>query len=70
MQDNVGAVLFSTVGAQGEHQTLFALIEHYISKFNELSKSKNLYFILRGINSEDDDSLHLNTFFHLGRGYS
>ena len=43
-----------------ERQTLFELIEHYIPKFNRFSKKQKIYLILRGINIDDEEYLHVN----------
>ena len=44
-----------------ERQTLFELIEHYIPKFNRFTKKQKLDLILRGINIDYEEYLHVNT---------
>ena len=44
-----------------ERQTLFDLVEHYIPKFKNLTKSRKLDIIMRGIDIENKDFIHLNT---------
>ena len=44
-----------------ERQTLFNLIEHYIPKFNKLSKKEKLRIIIFGIDIDNDDFVQLNT---------
>ena len=44
-----------------ERQTLFDLVEHYIPKFKNLTKSRKLDIIMRGIDIENNDFIHLNT---------
>ena len=43
-----------------ERQTLFSLIEHYIPRFSNFSKQKQLHVILRGINIDNEDLLSTN----------
>ena len=44
-----------------ERQTLFDLLEHYIPKFKNLTKNRKLDIIMRGIDIENKDFIHLNT---------
>ena len=44
-----------------ERQTLFDLVEHYIPKFKNLTKNRKLDIIMRGIDIENKDFIHLNT---------
>ena len=44
-----------------ERQTLLDLFEHYIPKFDKLSKKAKLDIIIMGINIENDDFLDTNT---------
>jgi hypothetical protein len=44
-----------------ERQPLFSLIEHYVPRFSNLTKKKNLDLILRGLNIDNPDVINLNT---------
>ena len=44
-----------------ERQTLVELIKHYVPKFDRFTKKKKLDLILRGINVDDEEYLHVNT---------
>ena len=44
-----------------ERQTLFSLIEHYIPKFNKLSKREKTNIIIMGFDIDNDENLHINT---------
>ena len=45
----------------GERQTLLNLVEHYIPKFNNCTKSKKCEILLMGINTNNPDYNHTNT---------
>ena len=40
---------------------MFALIEHYVPKFQRLNRKQKLEIILRGVNIENDDFLSTNS---------
>ena len=44
-----------------ERQILFLLIEHYVPNFKRLNKKQQLNLILRGLNIDDEEFLHVNT---------
>ena len=44
-----------------ERQTLFNLVEHYIPKFNRMTKTKKYEILVMGINTDDPDYNYLNT---------
>ena len=44
-----------------ERQTLFSLIEHYIPRFNKLSKREKTNIIIMGFDIDNEENLHINT---------
>ena len=44
-----------------ERQALFGLIEHYIPKFKNFTKTQKLDIILEGFEIQNDDFIQLNT---------
>ena len=45
----------------GERQTLYNLVEHYIPKFLQLTKSKKYEILVMGINTDNPDYYFTNT---------
>ena len=45
----------------GERQTLFSLVEHYIPKFSNFSKSKKYEVLVMGIHNDNPEYKHTNT---------